>query len=189
MQHAAVRRRAGRGGDQLVVAVEQVGYAALADRHAAPVELAVDLRHTAVLAVAQIADQRDHIQPELMLRQRQGALGLRSPRLVVAPAARSAGSSGADTPGRAATHSPGGWCSGSASRPAFRAGLLHRDQDLLVRRLHPAPTPRHLQTLGQLRLTASTGNRFCRSSFFFVDDWRVSESVSMVREISRPYEI
>src|SRR3954452_21066635 len=82
-QGFAVRRRAGRGGDQLAIAVEQVGYAALADRHAAPVELAVDLGHTAVLAVAQIADQRDHIQPELMLRQRQRALGLWSPRLMV----------------------------------------------------------------------------------------------------------
>jgi hypothetical protein len=86
LQGFAVRRRAGRGGDQLVVALEQVGHAALADRHAAPVERAMDFRHAAVFAVAQGADQSDHVQAELMLRQRQGALGLRPPCLMVAPA-------------------------------------------------------------------------------------------------------
>src|SRR3954463_9328229 len=82
LQGRAMRRRPGRGGDQLVVALEQD--AALADRHAAPAQLLVDFRNAVVLAVAQGADQRDHVQPELVLRQRQGGFRLRPPRLMIA---------------------------------------------------------------------------------------------------------
>src|SRR3954454_22549732 len=52
LQGRAMRRRPGRGGDQLVVALEQVGHATLADRHAAPTQLLVDFRNAAVLTVA-----------------------------------------------------------------------------------------------------------------------------------------
>src|SRR3954454_17370034 len=50
LQGRAMRRRPGRGGDQLVVALEQD--ATLADRHAAPAQLLVDFRNAAVLTVA-----------------------------------------------------------------------------------------------------------------------------------------
>jgi hypothetical protein len=36
LQRRTMRRRPGRGGDQFVVALEQVGHAAFADHHAAP---------------------------------------------------------------------------------------------------------------------------------------------------------
>src|SRR5919112_2446192 len=87
LQGLAMRRRPGRGGDQLVVALEQVGHATLTDCYAAPTQLLVDLRDAAVLTVAQGADQRDHVQPELVLRQRQGGFRLRPPRLMVSPTA------------------------------------------------------------------------------------------------------
>ena len=61
--------------DQLVVTVEQVGHRALAHRHAALPQGMMDLRHAAVLAVAQGPDQGDHVEAELVLRQRDGAFG------------------------------------------------------------------------------------------------------------------
>ena len=64
-------RRPSRGGDQFVVALEQD--AAFADRHAAPGQLLMDLWDAAMLAIAQGAGQRDHVEAELMLRQRQSA--------------------------------------------------------------------------------------------------------------------
>jgi hypothetical protein len=47
----------------------------------------MDLRNAAVLAIAQAADQRDHVQTELMLGQRQGGFRLRSPSSVIVPTA------------------------------------------------------------------------------------------------------
>jgi hypothetical protein len=141
-QGFAMRRRAGRGGDQLVVALQQD--AALADRHAAPVEFAVDFRHAAMLAVAQGADQGDHIEPKLMLRQRQGALGLRPPRLVVAPAGSVLAAPDLQAQADQAAqrhHGPAVGVADPHRAPAFRARLLDRNQDLLVRRLYPAPGP------------------------------------------------
>src|SRR4051812_32014686 len=129
LQGLAMRRRAGRGGDQLVVALEQD--AAFADRHAAPAQLLVDLRDAAVLAVAQGADQGDHLQPELVLRQRQGGFCLRPPRLMIAStaailAAPDLQAQANQTPQR-------------HDRPsALRTGRPERNQDLLVRRLHTA---------------------------------------------------
>jgi hypothetical protein len=61
--------------DQLVVTVEQVGHRALAHRHAALPQGMMDLRHAAVLAVAECPDQGDHVEAELVLRQRDGAFG------------------------------------------------------------------------------------------------------------------
>jgi hypothetical protein len=77
-----MRRRPGRGGDQFIVALEQD--ATLADRHAAPAQFLMDLQDAAVLAVAQGADQCDHVQAELVLRQRQGGFPLRPPCLMIA---------------------------------------------------------------------------------------------------------
>jgi hypothetical protein len=88
-QHPPQPARVGQvGGEQLVVAVEQVGDAALGNLHPAPAQGGVDLRHAAVLAVAQHPDQGDDIQPELLLRQRQRALRLRPVRDMEARAAR-----------------------------------------------------------------------------------------------------
>src|ERR671926_1383456 len=62
-----------RHGQQLLVALQQVGDAALADHHAPLAQGAVDLRHAAVLAMAKRAYERDHVQAELMLGERNGA--------------------------------------------------------------------------------------------------------------------
>src|SRR3954465_6096869 len=166
-QGLAMRRRPGRGGDQLVVALEQVGHAALADRHAAPAQLLVDLRDAAVLAVAQGADQRDHVQPELVLRQRQGGFRPRPPRLMVSPTASALTApdlqaQANQTPQR---HDRPTVAVADPHRPAaFRTGTPERNQDLLVRRLHTAPTPGHQQPpLLDFLLTPSTDSRFCHS--------------------------
>jgi len=76
-----------RGRQQLVVAVEQVGHAALSDLHPPPAQGRVDLRHASMVAVTQSADQGHHVQPKLVLRQRDRALLLRPIRPVVARAA------------------------------------------------------------------------------------------------------
>jgi hypothetical protein len=47
----------------------------------------VDLRHAAVLAVPQRARQRDHVQAELVLRQRHRTFRFRPVGLAVPPAA------------------------------------------------------------------------------------------------------
>src|SRR3954462_11844538 len=102
-----------------------------------------------------------------MLRQRQGALGLRSPRLVVASAGLVLAAPDLQAQAQQAAQRHDRPVVGVADphrAPAVRAELLQRAQALLVRRLHPAPTPGHLQTLNQLRLTASTGSRFCSAS-------------------------
>src|ERR671929_361600 len=65
-----------RHGQQLLVALQQVGDAALADHHAPLAQGAVDLRHAAVLAMAKRAHARDHVQGELMLGERNGAFRL-----------------------------------------------------------------------------------------------------------------
>src|SRR4051794_10818772 len=76
------------GGEQLVVAVQQVGNAPLGDLQPAPAQGGVDFRHTAVVAVAQHPDQGDNVEAELLLRQRQRALRLRPIGDVKARAAR-----------------------------------------------------------------------------------------------------
>src|SRR4051812_28244894 len=144
LQRRAMGRRPSRGGDQFVVALEQVGHAAFADRHAAPGQLLMDLWDAAMLAIAQGAGQRDHVQAELMLRQRQRGFPFRPPRLMVSPTG--SGLTAPDpqahpnqTPQRhngpmvavADPHHPS----------ALRTGDMDRNQDLLVRRLYSAPGP------------------------------------------------
>jgi site-specific DNA recombinase len=65
--------RAGQG-QQLVVAVQEVGDAPQADRHAAAGQLGVDLRHAAALGMPKGADQGDDVEAELVLGQDQPAL-------------------------------------------------------------------------------------------------------------------
>src|SRR5918911_236108 len=65
-----------RHGQQLLVALQQVGDTALADHHAPLAQGAVDLRHAAVLAMAKRAHERDHVQGELMLGERNSAFRL-----------------------------------------------------------------------------------------------------------------
>jgi hypothetical protein len=84
-----VIRAAQLRGQHLVVAVEQGGDAALGDGDAACAQDRVDLRHGAVIAVAQGAHQRHDVEPELVARQRQGPFGLGSVGLVIAGAALS----------------------------------------------------------------------------------------------------
>jgi hypothetical protein len=68
-------------GQQLIVPVQQVGHRPLAHRQAAADQRPVDLGHAAVLPVPQRPGQRDHVQPELVLRQRDGPLDLGPARL------------------------------------------------------------------------------------------------------------
>jgi hypothetical protein len=83
LQRAALHQP---GGEQLVIAVEQIGDAALGDGDAPGGEHRVDLGHAAMLAVAQGPDEGDDVQAELVLGQGQGALTLRPVRLVEAGA-------------------------------------------------------------------------------------------------------
>src|SRR4051812_12222706 len=143
-----MRRRPGRSGDQFVVALDQVGHAAFADRHAAPGQLPMDLRDAAMLAIAQGAGQRDHVHHAAA-----------APGLLPLPAAmpdgiahssgsHSAGSSGAPGPIPAATRWPDGCCSGSASPgriPDRHTGAepgFARPPALLGTRTVTSPAPR-----------------------------------------------
>jgi hypothetical protein len=70
-------------GHQLLVTIEQIGHRALGDAHPSTEELAVDLRHAAMMSVAQSTHQRYDIQAELALGQREGALLLGPARFLV----------------------------------------------------------------------------------------------------------
>ena len=56
-------------GDQFLIAVELLGDAAFSDADALGAERSMDLRHTAVLGKAQVADAGDDIQAKLAMRQ------------------------------------------------------------------------------------------------------------------------
>jgi len=77
-----------RHGHQFVVAVEQVGDGPLGQRDATLAHGGMDLRHALMLAVTQRPDQRDDVEPELVLRQHDRAFAFRPVRLVIAPAGR-----------------------------------------------------------------------------------------------------
>jgi hypothetical protein len=77
-----------RGGEQFVVAVEQIGDGALGDRHPALAQGGMDLGHGAVVAVAQRAHERDDVETELVLGESQSSLGLGSVGLMVARTVR-----------------------------------------------------------------------------------------------------
>ena len=67
----------GRGqGPQLIVAVQQVGDGALGDDDPAAGQLAMDLGYAAVLGIAEPADQRHDVEPELVIGQGEVGLGL-----------------------------------------------------------------------------------------------------------------
>lgn len=63
-----------RQGQQFVVPVEEVRDGALTDRNAAPDECRTDLGDASMLAVAKRPDERDHVEAELVSRQREAAL-------------------------------------------------------------------------------------------------------------------
>src|ERR1700739_2680948 len=71
-------------GQQLVVAVQEVSDGALGDVQAATAESLVDLGNAAVLAVAEVADQRDDIEAKFVLGQGVVALGFGSVGFAVA---------------------------------------------------------------------------------------------------------
>jgi hypothetical protein len=78
-QHPSQPSPAGqRRGEQLVIAVEQVGPAALGDVHPALAQDGMDLRRAAVLAVAQPPNQGNGGQTKRVPRQRQGTFRLRA---------------------------------------------------------------------------------------------------------------
>jgi hypothetical protein len=104
----------------------------------------MDLRDAAMLAIAQGAGQRDHVQAELMLRQRQRGFPFRPPRLMVSPTG--SGLTAPDpqahpnqTPQR---HNGPMVAVADPHHPStLRTGDMDRNQDLLVRRLYSAPGP------------------------------------------------
>ena len=99
-----------REGQQLVVAVQEVGDGAEADGHAAADQLGMDLRDAAVLGVAQGADQGDDVEAELVLRQGEAPLLLGAERDGVAGAERGRGSGGPGAgAGRALQGGDGRW--------------------------------------------------------------------------------
>ena len=65
-------------GQQLIIAVEQISDAALGNGDTPSGERRMNLRHAAMLAIPQSTDQRDDVEAELMLGQRQCALCLGS---------------------------------------------------------------------------------------------------------------
>ena len=66
---------------QFLIALDQVGDAALAHGHPARTERLVDLGDAAMLTEAEGPDQGDHVQPDLPMRQGVGAFLLRAVRL------------------------------------------------------------------------------------------------------------
>src|SRR3954469_6816358 len=101
-----------------------------------------------------------------MLRQRQGCFPFRPPCLMVSPTAPALTAPDLQAhPNQSPQRHDGPMVAiADPHHPsAFRTGTPERNQDLLVRRLHAAPTPGHLQPLVQLLLTASTDSRFCHS--------------------------
>jgi hypothetical protein len=72
------------GREEFVVAIEQIGDAALRDHHALLPQGRVDLRDGAVVAMTQGSNKRNDVEAELVLGQRQGALSLGPIRPVVA---------------------------------------------------------------------------------------------------------
>mgnify|MGYP001025589054 CR=1 FL=1 len=112
-----------RGGEQFVVAVEQIGDGALGDRHPALAQGGMDLGHGAVVAVAQRAHERDDVETELVLGESQSSLGLGSVGLMVARTVL----------GLAAPH---------LQAHTHRAGQRHQGAAVLVADAHRAPARR-----------------------------------------------
>lgn len=74
---------------QLLVAPQLLGHRALGDQHPPRHQVLMDLRHAAVLSIAQRPDVGDDIQAELAMRQGIAALRLRAVRFPVARTRRS----------------------------------------------------------------------------------------------------
>ena len=76
-QHGPQPGVVGEGdGEQFVVPVEQVGDGPFGDADAAAVQVGADLGDRAVLAVAEVADEGDDVESELVVREGEAALGL-----------------------------------------------------------------------------------------------------------------
>jgi hypothetical protein len=59
-------------GDQFLIALEQIQHRALGNRDGTPLQGLMDLWDTAMLAITQLADQRDHIEAKFPMRQGPG---------------------------------------------------------------------------------------------------------------------
>src|SRR3712207_3432903 len=143
---AQVVRVAELSGEHLIVAVEQVGDATLSNGHAAGAQDRVDLRDRAVIAVAQDTHQRDHIEAELVLRQSQSALRLRTVGLV--------------EPGAAGRLTPA-----DLQAQPFNASERHQGAAVLVADPHRAAAPAACilsRTIGSDRMSSSRGSPMTR---------------------------
>jgi hypothetical protein len=69
---------------QFVVAVDEVADGTLGQGELATEQLAVDLGDALVVAIAERAGEQDDVEAELVVRQGDASLGLRSERLVEA---------------------------------------------------------------------------------------------------------
>ncbi len=65
-------------GHQFLVPLQQVGDGPLGDRDAAALKLPMNLGHTAMLGIAQGADEGNDVEAELAMRQGEAPLGLRA---------------------------------------------------------------------------------------------------------------
>jgi hypothetical protein len=83
-QTAAVGQR---GRQEFVIAIEQVGHAALGNRHPLRTQRLVDLRHATVLAMTLHPAQGNHIQAEFVMRQGDRTFRFRPIRPALARAA------------------------------------------------------------------------------------------------------
>jgi len=82
----------GGQGPQLIVAVQEVGDGALGEDDPPAGEFVVDLGDTAVLGIAELADQGHDVESELVMRQGEvrfglGAIGQQEPRAIEVGAA------------------------------------------------------------------------------------------------------
>jgi hypothetical protein len=133
-------------GEELVVPVEEVGDGPLGDGHPAADEVGADLGHRPVLGVPEAADEGDDVQPELVVRQREAALGLGPVRLLVggAPGVEVAADQEAET-GQPVQGGDGATVGVVGPHPgaAVRAVDPLRGQLLRGRRLGPGCRPGH----------------------------------------------
>jgi hypothetical protein len=138
-------------GHNFVVAVEQVGHAALGDGDPASVQDRVDLWHRAVLAVAQGTHQRHDVEAELLLRQGERALGFRTIGLVKERAAL----------GRAAA---------DLQPQPNRAGQQHERAPLLIAYPH-RPAAARAKLADRLRRSLSSSDEWTPPDGIDVPGW------------------
>src|SRR5438270_5170410 len=121
-------------GEQLIIAVQQVGDAPLADGHSSASQLAMDLGDAAVLGVAERADGGNEVESELALWQCDPTLRLGSHRSAEGRTVGGAAAADLDSQPEGATESDDGAVVGIGgpewSPPVGTAGRVGRQGEL-----------------------------------------------------------